>query len=146
MKTKQQKQQDALVKLTARIGERQSRGLFPTFSQKMEYNALNKALGQPHHEIKLSEPKIADDTAALKRSLLSLQGDFTYLFGRHFFIETKIGNFVWSDPDYGGDNRMIKFDGSWDEYRRTNQIDFGREKGIHDISGYCGDEFTVVVE
>jgi len=41
-----------------------------------------------------------------RESFLNLVGEFTWDFGNKFYIETKIGNFVWStfDPDYNGNN------------------------------------------
>ena len=41
-----------------------------------------------------------------KGDLLNLIGDFTWLWNDIFFIETEQGNFVWSDPEYNGDNTI----------------------------------------
>ncbi len=78
----------------------------------------------------------------VKNSLLNLYGEFTWDFGCHFFIETEIGNFVWSDPTYNGDNTMVKFSGTLNEWLDDPKL-FGRSKGIRPIGGYCGDEFVV---
>lgn len=79
-----------------------------------------------------------------KDYLGGLMGEFTWDFGCHFFIETNEGNFVWSDPDYNGDNSIIKFTGTVNDYMTdygANPDMYGRDKGTHLISTYCGDDF-----
>lgn len=66
----------------------------------------------------------------------SLVGDFTWDFGNKFFIETSEGNFVWSDPDYYGDNTIVKFNGSYKEFFGES---YGRSKGNHTIASFCGE-------
>ena len=41
-----------------------------------------------------------------KQQLCGMFGEFFYLFGQEFFIKTKIGNFIWSNPSYNGDGSM----------------------------------------
>jgi hypothetical protein len=78
-----------------------------------------------------------------KEQLLNEMAEFTWDFGQKFFVETKHGNFVWSDPDYNGDNTMMEYPGTaWDFFRPM----YGRSKGKHIISDYCGDQFTVIEE
>lgn len=76
-----------------------------------------------------------------KEKLCGMIGDFTWNFGNKFFIETAEGNFIWSDPDYNGDNTIRKFNGTLQDYFGDS---FGRDKGKHYISDYCGTEFTLV--
>lgn len=80
-------------------------------------------------------------TKVTKEQLLNTHGEFTWMFGNQFFIETTIGNFVWSDPSYNGSNTIRPFHGSYKEYSNGN---LGRDKGFHDIERYCGNEFTIV--
>ena len=77
--------------------------------------------------------------------ILALVGDFTWLWGQEFFVETSVGNFIWNDPDYGGDNTFTAFSGSYTDYLKKAGIDFGRDKGRHVISDYCGDQIVLVV-
>lgn len=77
-----------------------------------------------------------------KENLAEQLGNFTWDFGQCFFIETMFGNFVWSDPDYYGDNTIKPFDGTIQDYFGKS---FGRCKGSHIISSYCGEDFTLVV-
>ena len=70
----------------------------------------------------------------------NLIGDFTWLWGDEFFIETENANFVWSDPNYDGDNTIRLISGSFRDYLRENNLDFGRSKGRHFISNYCGEK------
>jgi hypothetical protein len=83
--------------------------------------------------------------AISKEAIANAVGDFTYMWGMHFFIETALGNFVWSDPDYGGDNTMTLYKGSYKDYCKGTDPGFGRSKGKHLIGGYCGENFTVVI-
>lgn len=71
-----------------------------------------------------------------KERLAGLVGDFTWDFEQSFFIETNEGNFVWSDPDYGGSGEIVEYKGSYNEWIGGG---FGRSKGRHFIGSYCGD-------
>jgi len=64
--------------------------------------------------------------------------DFTWGFGSTFFLETEHGNYVWSDPEYNGDNTIVKFNGSCKDWCESEGIDYGRGKGKHYIENYCG--------
>lgn len=37
-----------------------------------------------------------------KEKLSGMVGEFTWLFGQEFFIETSEGNFIWRNPSYQG--------------------------------------------
>lgn len=88
-----------------------------------------------------------DQEKQIKSQLLQIMGDFTWYWGQDWFIETEIGNFHWKDPDYGsGDNIMTKFDGNIQAFRKFLNVDFGRDKGRHDIERYCGKDFIVVLK
>lgn len=71
-------------------------------------------------------------------------GSFTWSFHDKFFIETSKGNFVWSDPEYQGDNTIKSFDGSLESWCRAEGIPYGRDKGTHTIRGYCGEEVKII--
>ena len=75
-----------------------------------------------------------------KQQLCRMFGEFFYLFGQEFFIKTKIGNFIWSNPSYNGDGSMRRYNGTLESYASESRC-----KGEHDIEYYCGD-FTVVGE
>lgn len=79
-----------------------------------------------------------------KEQLMGTIGTFTWMWGMEFFIETNIGNFIWKDPEYQGDNTIRRYTGSYKDYLKESHIDFGRDKGKHMISDYCGDQFTLV--
>ena len=66
-------------------------------------------------------------------------GDFTWNFGEEFLIETKFGNFIWSDPDYQGTGEIHSFKGDVKAWNKKNNIPYGRSKGKHQIGRYCGD-------
>ncbi len=69
---------------------------------------------------------------------LNTIASFTWSFNHSFFVETNEGNFVWSDPEYGGDNTIRKFNGDYKKWCKKEKIPFGRDKGMHTIGEYCG--------
>lgn len=64
--------------------------------------------------------------------------EFTWNFGSNFLLETQYGNFVWSDPDYGGDNTIRPYAGNPINFTQNGLS--GRYKGRHIIRNYCGDK------
>lgn len=79
-----------------------------------------------------------------KEQLLSTNGTFTWFFGQDWFIQTDLGNFHWKDPSYQGDNTVAKFEGSYEDFCKFINVDFGRAKGIKMISLKCGEEFELI--
>jgi hypothetical protein len=75
--------------------------------------------------------------------LLDQIGEFTWFFGDKFFIETSMGNFLWSDPDYNGDNTISSFNGSYKDACKHLRVPFGRDKGTKKIREYCGDQIKL---
>lgn len=70
---------------------------------------------------------------------------FTWTWGQEFFLEvTGKGNFVWSDPTYGGNGTIERYDGSYTDFLRKSEISFGRDKGQHRIRDYCGKNVIIV--
>lgn len=65
------------------------------------------------------------------------EGIFTWDFGNQFFIETIKGNFVWSDPEYGGSNLLYETKLTYKEWINFDSGGYGRDKGIHIIKDYC---------
>jgi hypothetical protein len=78
-----------------------------------------------------------------KEELLKTVGHFTWGFSSKFFIETEVGNFIWSDPEYNGDNSLTYFKGSYEEWTKEENIPFGRDKGFHIIKNYCGEDVVL---
>lgn len=82
--------------------------------------------------------------AELRERLLCSVGEFSWAWNHLFFIETTLGNFVWSDPDYpGGDNSVRQFFGTLVDFNRWAAVPYVRDKGKHIISRYMGIEFTI---
>lgn len=72
--------------------------------------------------------------------------EFTWAFGLHFFLEVgEKGNFVWSCPSYGGDNTIIPYAGSWENYQKEYNLEVGRDKGFHTIRDYCGENVKILL-
>jgi hypothetical protein len=73
-------------------------------------------------------------------------GTFAWDFGRLFFVQTgNLGNFVWSDPDYGGTNNIHPFDGTYADFVAWADVPYCRDKGRHVIVGYAGDSLKIGV-
>lgn len=78
-----------------------------------------------------------------KDQFMNLVGDFTWNYSYQFLIETSEGNFIWSDPDYlCGDNSVIPFNGTYEDWIKQEQIPCGRDKGKHLVKNYIGTEFS----
>lgn len=74
---------------------------------------------------------------------LDTVADFIWFWSDKFFLETSEGNFIWSDPDYQGNNTIVPFKGTMAEYCKQTKIPFGRDKGKHTIRGYCGEDVVI---
>ncbi len=77
---------------------------------------------------------------------LETVAEFLWCWDHIFFLETSEGNFIWSDPNYGGDNTIKPFNGTLNEYQEERDIGFVRQKGFHRIKEYCGEEVMFVKE
>ena len=78
-----------------------------------------------------------------KEMLLNTYAKFTWDFGNLFFLETDIGNFVWSNPEYGGDNTMTQYSGSITKWITDVASGWARDKGQHEVEKYCGNQFLM---
>lgn len=76
-------------------------------------------------------------------NLLDEIADFTWSFGEEWFLETSHGNYTWSDPDYGGDNTMKPFNGTYGRWCQIVGVPYGRDKGKHIIRDYCGERVCI---
>ncbi len=77
------------------------------------------------------------------KDFLTLSGEITWLWTDKFFIETSIGNFIWSDKDYQGDNTLIYTSKTYDEFLKECSVPYGRSKGTHIIGDYIGREGVI---
>ena len=70
--------------------------------------------------------------------------NFYHSGGPNFLLQTRIGNFVWSSPDYpDGDNKIRKFNGTYQQWCRQEGISYGKDKGTHIIGTYCGQDVII---
>jgi hypothetical protein len=86
---------------------------------------------------------------------LATMASFTWDFDRNFLLQVppldsddyenqadyeealkNIKYYVWSDPDYGGDNTIQPY--MENPYNFTSEGFCGRDKGVHNILSYCG--------
>lgn len=81
------------------------------------------------------------DKENIIQDILNDRAQFTWSFGQTFFVETmQHGNFIWSDPDYQGDNSFTPFHDSYNDWCKESGIPYGRDKGTHEIKSYCGSD------
>jgi hypothetical protein len=83
---------------------------------------------------------------ASKNSPLTLDdvADFVWLWSERWFLETVKGVYIWSDPDYNGDNTIRKYKGTLNDFLQAEGIDFGKGKGKRIIRKYCGDDAKII--
>jgi hypothetical protein len=74
------------------------------------------------------------------QEFLHEEGTFTWLWNARFFVETRLGNFVWMSPSYEGDNTLTYTSKTYEEYLKDHHVPFGREKGVHEIGEYVGEQ------
>ena len=63
--------------------------------------------------------------------------------GKFHFLELTKGNFVWSDPASGGDNTIVPFDGTYNEWLNFHKVRNPKDCGANSIREYCGNEVIV---
>ncbi len=68
--------------------------------------------------------------------------EFTWDFGSRFLLETPEGTYVWSDPEYGGDNTIRPL--TKEEVENFFGDFWGRSKGSHKVRDYCGDNVKIL--
>ena len=69
---------------------------------------------------------------------LDTVGHFTWDFGSRFHIQTAVGDFEWSDPDYTAGDNTIRPAKPYEQWLAERKVPFGRDKGTHSIRDYCG--------
>ncbi len=79
----------------------------------------------------------------MSKSVKQLLGNFIWMWDHRFFVETPEGNFIWSCPDYNGDNSLTPYEKEYADFCEEVGIDFGRDKGTHLIESYCGPDVWV---
>ena len=74
-----------------------------------------------------------------RSELLNTNGKFLWNHADKFFIETVLGNFIWSDPDMGGSNSLFPYGGTFLDWNaKANKNSLCRDKGTHVLKDFCG--------
>jgi len=78
---------------------------------------------------------------------LDTQAEFTWNFDKEFLLrvvnpDNSDAYFVWSSPEYGGNNTIYPFLGNPLNFTRKGVR--GREKGIYTIGRYCGNQVKFI--
>jgi hypothetical protein len=83
-----------------------------------------------------------------KDHLLGTMGHFTWSQGKEWLVETDLGNFIWSDPNYGdGDDTLTFFEGGHDEFYALAgvQPEVCKDKGDNLILNKCGQDIDLKI-
>lgn len=63
---------------------------------------------------------------------------FTQSWNHQFFVETKYGNFIYSDPNYpNGNNTLTLYNGSFQDFLKEKKLLTVRTKGEFLIKEFC---------
>lgn len=92
----------------------------------------------------LLHPTTENKTPLNKEEFLDTIAEFSWDFHQTFFVETEYGNFIWSDPSYGGDNTLRGFNGTHTMWLNEINLDCSRCKGNHRLGRYCGSDVDIV--
>lgn len=111
----------------------------------------------PHEIIKIRKSDIAtlqlqkvddfkfDNSPLTKDSICQFTWGFDsrFLIRKYdFYHKVSYGDFyVWSDPEYNGDNTIKKYEGYPQHFTGKNFC--GRNKGHHSIYAFCGDSVKI---
>ena len=74
---------------------------------------------------------------------LSDFGIFTFIYEEDFFVETDKGNYIWSNPYYGGNNEITSFNGDIKDWLNSKENVNSINKGRHKILSYCGKDVKI---
>ena len=80
----------------------------------------------------------------LKNLVLQLSGTFHYGGTDSYFVQTVAGNFIWFDPEHGGNNTMVKVEYDLQSWLAENHLDASCQTFNRLIKTQCGIEFTVI--
>ena len=70
--------------------------------------------------------------------LKDMVGEFSWNYGRRFFIQTAKGHFICEESDDNG-NEIRPFNGSFRQWIKWEAIPYSMDKGQHTVGEYCGD-------
>ena len=77
-----------------------------------------------------------------KESIINVEGDFTLCYSGVWFIQTKIGNFIWNENADEGNGIIRPFRKGLVGFLYMVGVDCGIDGGCHEIRRKCGDAFT----
>lgn len=82
-----------------------------------------------------------------RQQILDLEGTFISNFGSKYYVETEFGypNFIYSDPDSGGDNTLVQTSLTDEEWLAVEDIPYGRDKGSYVIDHFVDADITILV-
>jgi hypothetical protein len=80
-----------------------------------------------------------------REEFINTSANFCWNFCSHFLVHTDIGDFIWDDPDYNGDNTFTYVGQmSVKQFCKDEDILYVRDKGTHIIKKYCGPDIKIV--
>jgi hypothetical protein len=94
--------------------------------------------------VKGEEVFLAKEKVKLKLEHIA---QFTWMWGEENHLDVKgVGEFIYSDPDYGGDNtiRRASPEKTISFLKKGPTQPWGRDKGLHTILSYCGESVKIL--
>lgn len=85
-----------------------------------------------------------EQTQTAKEILLQTPGEFYWLWGKDWLIETTNGNYHWSNGQQGGDNTIRPYKGSLQDLCTEMGVDNACPKGNQLIGIHTGDLVQVI--
>ena len=115
-------------------------------ADKLKNQRLQQEIEKREHESRIQEAIEAEKQSwktFYDGNGYCMRMHFTWNFGNKFFLSPVDDeedsnyqyNYVWSDPDYGGDDTIKPYYGTAKEFFSPN---WGRYKGQHTVRSYCG--------
>jgi len=141
---------DAELQWTLEISDkRYVKELLTKLQDILENSAMYDKVGGVYYSLrnKCLVEEQEDNPRKLELSkILNCMGSFSWGFSDKFFIVTHLGNFIWSNPEYSGDNTIKPFNGTVLEWCDIQGIPYTRDKGEHLVVDYCGEDLVLVDE
>lgn len=81
-----------------------------------------------------------------REDFLNQIADFSWMWGKNFHLQVGDRAYLWSSPEYGGDNTIRPYPHTQDELGKMHAdspVPWSRDKGAHRIKDYCGENVVL---
>ncbi len=78
------------------------------------------------------------------KEFLKMVAHFYQSSGSECFATNKYWNMIWSNPEYGGDNTIRKYEGTYDDWYNSLEVKHVEDKGRHITRKFCGKDIEII--